>query len=231
MSKLNRLDKELHIRGLTKSRTASSDLILEGKVTVNGKVSVKPSQPIGEDDKLEIIGEQLRYVSRGGLKLEHALSSFEIDLTGKVCLDVGASTGGFTDCMLFHGASRVYAVDVGSNQLHSKLKQDERVISMEQCDIREALLESRLPEKIDFIGVDVSFISVKLVLPVLPESSDVVALIKPQFEVMKRHKGVITDKKLQDKTVKDIVEFSGGKKVIESPILGKSGNREFLMLI
>ena len=219
-----RLDKELHLMSLVKSRTAAADLIAEGKVTVNGVICNKPSHLVGENDTVEIVGEMLKYVSRGGLKLQHALDVFGIDLTGKVCLDVGASTGGFTDCMLQSGAVKVYAVDVGSNQLDDKLKQDSRVVSMENCDIRNM----EIP-KVDFTAVDVSFISLKLILPVL--SGEIISLIKPQFELGKKHKGVITDSKLQDKIVKDITQFANAKNVIESPIIGKSGNKEFLMLI
>jgi len=228
-----RLDKELHLRQHfnLKSRTAAADLISEGKVSVNGVICTKPSFLVSEDDLIEIVGEQLKYVSRGGLKLEHALDVFGIDLYGKVCLDVGASTGGFTDCMLQRRASRVYAVDVGSNQLDEKLKQDERVISMENCDIRTA----KFAEKIDFTAVDVSFISLKLILPVLPKSNAVV-LIKPQFELGKKHKGVITAQKVHEKIVADIAEFAVGAgfshpQITESPIIGKSGNKEFLMLL
>jgi len=226
----NRLDKELYLRGFVKSRTVAAELIADGKVNVNGEVCVKASRLVLIDDVVEVHGEQLRYVSRGGLKLEHALNTFGIDLTGKICLDVGASTGGFTDCMLQHGASLVYAVDVGTNQLDSVLRDDGRVVSMERCDIRTA----EISEEVEVCAVDVSFISLKLILPYI--RSEAVVLVKPQFELGKKHKGVITDMKLQNKIVNDVREFAESigfriKDVIESPILGGSGNREFLMYV
>jgi 23S rRNA (cytidine1920-2'-O)/16S rRNA (cytidine1409-2'-O)-methyltransferase len=232
-----RVDKELHLRGFAKSRTAASELIAQGKVAVNGTIPVKSSQLVSPDDVITLTGGALRYVSRGGLKLEHALGVFGLDITEAVCLDVGASTGGFTDCMLQHGAKRVYAVDVGTSQLAASLWENERVVSMEQCDIRTA----EIAEKIGFCTVDVSFISVKLILPELkrflqPETSSAVLLIKPQFELGRKHKGVITDRKVQDKIVADVADFAENtgfrvKDVVDSPILGKSGNREFLMWV
>ena len=233
---MNRLDKELHLRKMTKSRTAAAELISSGKVAVNGVVCVKLSQEVTPDDEINIIGEALplKYVSRGGLKLEHALRTFDIDLSGKLCLDVGASTGGFTDCMLKHGAHSVYAVDVGTSQLAAELRQDERVISMENCDIRTA----KFPVKFDFTAVDVSFISLKLILPFI--KNEAVVLIKPQFELGKRHKGVITDKKVQAQIAADITAFAKEtgfevKGITDSPAMSKAGsgekNREFLMWV
>jgi 23S rRNA (cytidine1920-2'-O)/16S rRNA (cytidine1409-2'-O)-methyltransferase len=223
VNNMNRLDKELHTRGLVKSRTAAADLITDGKVAINGVVCVKSSREVSDGDLIEIVGELPKYVSRGGLKLEHALDTFGIDLTGKICLDVGASTGGFTDCMLQRGASRVYAVDVGTNQLAPILRDDNRVVSIERCDIRGTTI---IPF-VNFTAVDVSFISLKLVLPYL--CGETVALIKPQFEYGIKHKGVITDNKVQDNIVDDITKSFNAKGVIESPILGKGGNKEFLM--
>ena len=257
---MNRLDKELHTRGLAKSRTSAAELVSQKKVAVNGVICTLVSRKVNVEDIIEVVGELPRYVSRGGLKLEYAIEQFEIDLTGKVCLDVGASTGGFTDCMLQKGASRVYAVDVGTAQLASVLSEDERVISIENCDIRTA----ELPEKVGFAAVDVSFISAKLILPELkrfifsranavganrndlaPEqilkatdaysrANAVILLLKPQFELGKRHKGVVSDPRVQARVVSDMVAFAeeigfevGG--IVESPILGKSGNREFLI--
>ena len=237
---MNRLDKELHRRGLAKSRTASASLIAEGKVAVNRRLCTDVSRAVQPDDLIEITGEPPRYVSRGGLKLECALEVFGINLSGVTCLDAGASTGGFTDCMLQHGASRVYAVDVGSSQLDATLRDEPRVVSMERCDIRALQEQAQLPEKVGFASVDLSFISVKQALPAVKEAlisgGGAVVLIKPQFELGRKHKGVITDTKLQAKIVEDITgfaEMSGFtvKGVIESPILGKEGNREFLMWV
>jgi 23S rRNA (cytidine1920-2'-O)/16S rRNA (cytidine1409-2'-O)-methyltransferase len=225
VNNMRRLDKELHIRQLVKSRTAAVELIKNNSVTVNGVICNKTSQTVSPEDSLVIIGEQLRYVSRGGLKLEQALNEFKIDLSGKVCLDVGASTGGFTDCMLQHGASRVYAVDVGTSQLDPTLRGDSRVVCMENCDIRKI----EIPP-VQFTAVDVSFISLKLILPCLSgKAGTIVALIKPQFELGKKHKGVIRDAKLQQKIVDDIAGFAGSDRIIESPIVGGCGNREYLM--
>ena len=241
-----RLDKELHKRALAKSRTAAAELIANSAVLVNGTVCNKPAQIIGDDDVIEIcdssLPETLRYVSRGGLKLEHALNTFEIALDGKVCLDVGASTGGFTDCMLKRRALRVYAVDVGTSQLDASLRNNHRVVSHEQCDIRNFTP----PENIDFIAADVSFISLKLILPSIAAFfhscsyscyyRNAILLIKPQFELEKKHKGVVTDKKTAEKITASIADFAEGlgfqvKGLLESPVLGKSGNREFLMWV
>lgn len=236
---MTRLDKELHSRSLAKSRTAACDLITDGKVTVNGEKCVKPSTLVGEEDIIAVVGERPRYVSRGGIKLEHALKTFDVDLSGKVCLDVGASTGGFTDCMLRHGAKKVYAVDVGTSQLSTELSDlvnSGRIISLENCDIRSFVP----PEKTDFTAVDVSFISLRIILPYLKSlknmsvNGEIITLIKPQFELGKSHKGVITDRKTADKIADEIKTFAekSGFSVTgftESPVTGKSGNREFLM--
>jgi 23S rRNA (cytidine1920-2'-O)/16S rRNA (cytidine1409-2'-O)-methyltransferase len=224
-----RLDKELHLRGLAKSRTAAADLITGGGVTVNGAVCSKASLSVSQNDVIEVIGERLRYVSRGGLKLEHALDTYGIDLQGKVCLDIGASTGGFTDCMLQRGAARVYAVDVGTNQLDTKLREDSRVVSLENCDIRKA----NVPQA-DFTAVDVSFISVKLILPFV--KSEAVVLIKPQFEFGRKHKGVIRDCRVHERIVSEVAEFTRGlgfktEQPVAAPVSGGSGNREFLMWV
>lgn len=226
-------------RGLVKSRTLAQNLIKEGNVHINGRICTKASEVVEDSDDIEITGEMPKYVSRGGLKLEKAVSLWEIDLEGAVCLDVGASTGGFTDCMLQKRAKRVYAVDVGTSQLDPKLKDDSRVISLEQTDIRKAVI----PEKADFISIDVSFISLKLILPYIKnlwsEKGRCVALIKPQFEAGKKYlgkNGVIRDKKLQQSIVEDIKQFciTSGFTVIgttESAITGGDGNREFLIYL
>ena len=234
-----RIDVAMTERGLVKSRTLAQNLIKEGNVHINGRICTKASETVEDTDNIEITGEMPRYVSRGGLKLEKAVSLWEIDLEGAVCLDVGASTGGFTDCMLQKGAKRVYAVDVGTSQLDPKLKDDSRVISLEQTDIRKA----EIPEKADFISIDVSFISLKLILPYIrslwSEKGRCVALIKPQFEAGKKYlgkNGVIRDKKLQQSIVEDIKQFciTSGFTVIgttESAITGGDGNREFLIYL
>jgi 23S rRNA (cytidine1920-2'-O)/16S rRNA (cytidine1409-2'-O)-methyltransferase len=232
---MTRLDKELHSRGLTKSRSVAADLIAEGKVLVNGILCEKSAHLVFAEDSLEIT-QSPKYVSRGGLKLEHALRTFGVELSGKVCLDVGASTGGFTDCMLQEGASRVYAIDVGTNQLDESLRGDRRVISTERCDIRGAII----PPEVAFTAIDVSFISVKLILPELrkfmrPEGEAVV-LVKPQFECGIRHKGVITEEKVRKRILDEVRIFTEGLGldvggIIKSPILGKGGNQEFLMWV
>ncbi|MCL1902934.1 MAG: TlyA family RNA methyltransferase [Oscillospiraceae bacterium] len=234
---INRLDKELYRRNLAKSRTTAAELITNNAVTVNGSLCNKVSQAVNEDDIIEIsdkVIDTLRYVSRAGLKLEQAVLHYNLDLNGKICLDIGASTGGFTDCMLKYGARRVFAVDVGTSQLADSLRRDPRVVSVEQCDIREFIA----PVKAEFIAVDVSFISVKLILPKLKEladnGADAVVLVKPQFELGRRHKGVITESKVRNKIVDEVATFakSSGllvKGLCESSVVGKSGNREYLM--
>lgn len=231
-----RLDVYLTEKSLTKSRTAAQGLIKSGGVLVNGRVCPKPSQEVCDEDSVEIIGEAPRYVGRGGVKLEKALECFHIDISGAVCIDIGSSTGGFTDCMLQHGASRVYAVDVGRDQLAESLRSDPRVVSMEKTDIRTA----QLPEA-DFIGTDVSFISLKLILPhiyrLLRAGGFAAALIKPQFEAGRARldkKGVVRDGRVRLAVCREIENFARecGFEVIgteESPIKGGDGNTEYLM--
>ncbi len=234
-----RLDVYLTENGLCKSRTAAQSLIKSGGVSVNGKPCEKPSYEVADSDSVEVTGEQLRYVGRGGLKLEGALKVFSLDISGMVCLDIGSSTGGFTDCMLQNGAAKVYAVDVGTDQLHEKLRKDARVISMEKTDIRTA----ELPEAVDFVGTDVSFISLKAVIPhidrLLKSGGRAVALIKPQFEAGRsalNKKGIVKDEKTRRRVVEDITEFAQqcGFRVAgiaDSPIHGGDGNIEYLMCI
>ncbi|MDR1754426.1 MAG: 1-deoxy-D-xylulose-5-phosphate synthase [Eubacterium sp.] len=206
-----RLDIALAERGLARSRTMAQELIKKGCVLVNGKLLKKPSEPVKEKDEIKLTGESPRYVSRGGDKLEKAIIFFNIDLTAKTCLDIGASTGGFTDCMLQYGAIKVYTVDVGTNQLAGKLRQDERVVSFEQLDIRKA--QGVIIKKFDFITIDVSFISLKLVLPkisvFMSDTTIVTALIKPQFEVGKKYlkNGIVSDAEERDGVVRDIKKF------------------------
>lgn len=233
-----RLDVYLTENGMCKSRTAAQSLIKSGGVSLNGKACAKPSQEVAEADKVEITVEQLRYAGRGGLKLEAALEQFRLDITGAECIDIGSSTGGFTDCMLQHGAAKVYAVDVGRDQLVDFLRSDPRVVSMEQTDIRTA----ELPQ-VDFIGTDVSFISLKLILPhifrLLKSGGRAVALIKPQFEAGKANlskKGIVRDERVRLKIRDDIAGFAQGCGFVvtgmaPSPITGGDGNVEYLMCL
>ena len=233
-----RLDVYLTEKGLCKSRSAAQSLIKSGGVSVNGAACTKPSREVTEPDIVEITGEQLRYAGRGGLKLEAALEQFGLDIHGKECIDIGSSTGGFTDCMLQHGAARVYAVDVGRDQLAQFLRDDPRVVSMEQTDIRTA----ELPPA-DFIGTDVSFISLKLILPhiyrLLKSGGRAVVLIKPQFEAGRGNlskKGVVRDAGLRLRIRDDIAGFAEGcgftvSGSAVSPITGGDGNVEFLMCL
>ena len=236
---MSRLDTELVSRSLAKSRTLAQSLIKDGKVQVNGSSVQKPSFEVTAADEITVTGDLPRYVGRGGIKLEKAITDFNIALEGCTCIDIGASTGGFTDCMLQNGASLVYAVDVGSNQLDDKLRADKRVISLENLDIRNAA--HKLPEKADFITIDVSFISLKLVLPTAKEllkaTGSLVALIKPQFEVGKsglgKH-GVVKDEALRNQAVEEIKGFAADlgftvNGVITSPITGGEGNIEYLI--
>lgn len=238
-----RLDLILTEKGLTKSRTSAQALIKEGSVTVNGKTVVKPSEIFDDERDSFSVAENsalTKYVGRGGLKLETAVEHFGIDLKGAVCLDIGASTGGFTDCMLQYGAARVYAVDVGTSQLDGKLRSDSRVISLEKLDIRDAD-SSVIPEKVGFISADVSFISLRQILPVIgrfaSENARCAALIKPQFELGKKKlgkSGVVTDPKLREKVKTEITSFAESLGfrvvgVIPSAIAGGDGNIEYLM--
>ena len=235
-----RLDKLLFHLGLVTSRERARALILAGQVIVDEQRIDKAGTQVSLDADIRIKGEDLRYVSRGGLKLEKALQEFDPQVQDCVALDVGASTGGFTDCLLQHGARRVFAVDVGYGQLAWKLREDERVVNMERCNIRH-LNPEQLPERPDLAVIDASFISLSKVLPVtlnlLKPEAEIIALIKPQFEVGRGKVGkggVIKDVDLQTQVVDDIrslgielgCEVLG---VIESPIYGQKGNREFLI--
>lgn len=236
----DRLDVYLVEHDMVKSRSIATNLIRTGGISVNGVPCTKAAYIVKETDEIELIGELPKYVGRGGLKLETAIREFSLDLSGLTCMDVGASTGGFTDCMLQFGAYRVYAVDVGTNQLDESLRCDSRVVSMEQTDIRSI---SGFSVKPDFISVDVSFISLKLVLPsvynILKSGGTCVALIKPQFEAGKKNlnkKGVVRDKKVHQRVCDEISEFSVscGFKVIglvPSDIFGGDGNTEFLIYL
>jgi 23S rRNA (cytidine1920-2'-O)/16S rRNA (cytidine1409-2'-O)-methyltransferase len=235
-----RLDKLLADRGLTASRQRAEALILAAKVMVDGQVVTKAGHRVATDADVSILGSDHPYVSRGGLKLEHALDFFAIDVSGLVAMDVGASTGGFTDCLLQRGASRVYAIDVGYGQLAWKLRQDQRVVVLERQNIRY-LRSDLIPAPIQLATVDASFISLKLVippiLPFLEPPAWLVALIKPQFEAGREHvgkKGVVRDPQIHQQVCRVIREYCEGLGlkvlgVAPSPILGPEGNREFLM--
>lgn len=235
-----RLDVYLVSNGLTKSRERAKELIDRAQVLVNGTPAKKAGQNILDTDKIEITGEQNPYVSRGGLKLEKAISSFSLSLSGKTAMDIGASTGGFTDCMLKNGVLKVYAIDVGSGQLDPILLSDSRVINLEKTNIRYLPQESA--EKVDFISIDVSFISLMQVLPAakafLKAGGEIAALIKPQFEAGKKalnKKGVVKDKKVHLEVVKTILSFAESvglyaKGLTYSPVRGPEGNIEYLAL-
>ena len=235
-----RLDVYLTDKGLTTSRERAKALIMAGQVYVKNQKCDKAGTMLDEDEKdVEIRGEQLKYVSRGGLKLEKAMKEFSITLTDKVTMDIGASTGGFTDCMLQNAAKKVFAVDVGYGQFAWKLRQDPRVVNMERTNIRYVTHDD-IGEYIDFASIDVSFISLKLVLPtvynLLSDNGEIVALIKPQFEAGKGQvgkKGVVRDKNIHFNVIRTIIDFAvdSGFKVLGlsySPIKGPEGNIEYL---
>lgn len=233
-----RLDQVLVDRGLVESREKAKALILAGAVTVDGQKASKPGLAIAPESAIEL-AERPRYVGRGGLKLEAALREFSIDPTGLVCLDIGSSTGGFTDCLLQHGAAKVYAIDSGTNQLDWKLRSDPRVIVRENLNAR-LLSQTHVPEPIDLLVCDVSFISVTLVLPpampLLRQDARLVILIKPQFEAGRGQVGkggIVRDPQVHEdvcRRIRTFVEDLGyHTTLIDSPILGAEGNREFLL--
>ena len=245
-----RLDLLIVERGLAESRSLAQRLVMAGQVRVNGEIELKPSTNVPPDARLEI-DQGARFVSRGGEKLQAALDAFPIAVQGRVCADVGASTGGFTDCLLQHGARRVYTIDVGKGILHWKLRQDPRLVVMEGINARHV---EALPEPISLVTVDASFISLKILLPVIrnwfpgqldeleagfSQSGDasVVALIKPQFEAgrseVARGQGVVRDPQIHHRVLMDVLSFVSQtgyqiQGVIRSPILGPKGNVEFL---
>lgn len=232
-----RIDKLLVDKGLVETREKAQALIMSGVVLVNGQKVDKPGTKVKTDVEITI-KESLPFVSRGGFKLQKALQVFKIDVKEKVCLDVGSSTGGFTDCLLQHGAKKVYAVDVGKHQLHEKLRKDPRVISIEEFNARY-LSEKEIPEKIDIIVCDVSFISTTKILPnlcsLLNQNFEGVVLIKPQFELSKKEvrDGVVKDPQLHVKAIKSTVESLSKScyRIVDldhSPIKGPKGNIEFL---
>ena len=236
-----RLDKLLVDRGLAPSRERAQALILAGRVLVYEQKITKSGQNVEADAELRLLGDDLRYVSRGGLKLEHALEHWHIDLTGRACMDIGASTGGFTDCMLQHGAASVVAVDTGRGQIAARLRSDPRVTMFENTNAR-FLEAAALPHRVDFVAMDVSFISATLVLPAVIRAAfqgagELVTLVKPQFEAGREHVGkggIVRDQAAQLASVEKVracVIGLGGLavEVIDSPITGAEGNREFLL--
>lgn len=235
-----RLDVILVNRGLAPSREKAKALIMAGNVFVKGQREDKAGTGIDVNADISIKGKTLKYVSRGGLKLEKAIDVWSPLIKDKICIDVGASTGGFTDCMLQNGAKRVYAIDVGTNQLAYSLRQDERVVCMEKTNIRY-VTEEDIPEKADFVSIDVAFISLKKVLvPVyalMKDEACIVCLIKPQFEAGRDKvgkKGVVRDKNVHLEVVNDIIRYADelGYKILGleySPIRGPEGNIEYLL--
>jgi 23S rRNA (cytidine1920-2'-O)/16S rRNA (cytidine1409-2'-O)-methyltransferase len=260
-----RIDKLLVDRGMLPSRERAQAMILAGRVLVNEQKVEKPGSTVAEDSELRLLGEDLKYVSRGGLKLEAALEHWKIDLAGRSCMDVGTSTGGFTDCMLQHGARGVVAVDTGYGQIAARLRADPRVKLLENTNARyltlELLSQAGPTEPVTFIAIDVSFISVTLILPALLQAAfarpqttasqervihmssegqarrEIVILVKPQFEVGRARVGkggIVRDAGAQQSAVekvKQCVDALGGRsiEVMDSPILGAEGNREFLL--
>ncbi len=241
-----RLDQALVGRGLCASRDKAQRAIMAGRVTVNGQLTAKASVAVAAQDKIALT-ESERYVSRGGTKLEHALRHFRLDVTNQSVVDLGASTGGFTDCLLQHGAAKVYAVDVGRGQLAWNLRQDSRVIVMEKTNAR-ALAPDRMPRPfalVDLAVIDCACISLRKILPaaiaLVRPSGRIVALVKPQFEAGRREAakgaGVITDRAIHARVLaelRDFVDQAGGLRwlgVTESPLLGPAGNREFFVAL
>ena len=234
-----RLDVELVDRGLVQSRERAKVVIMEGLVYVNGQKSDKAGTPVKEDDRIEVRGETLRYVSRGGKKLEKAMQVFPVVLEGCTCMDIGASTGGFTDCMLQNGASKVYAVDVGYGQLDWKLRSDPRVVCLERTNARY-LDHEQIPDELDFASIDVSFISLKLIFPalygLLRQGGEIACLIKPQFEAGREKvgkKGVVRDPKVHLEVLENFLSHAKDNHftvlgITYSPIRGPEGNIEYL---
>ena len=242
MSNKTRLDVLLVERGFAPTRQKAQAIIMAGSVFVAGQRVDKPGTAVANEAELEVRGHTLRYVSRGGLKLEKAMQLFPIKLENTVCMDIGASTGGFTDCMLQSGASKVYSVDVGYGQLAWQLRTDPRVVNLERTNARY-LTREQIPEEIDFFSVDVSFISLKIILPavrpLLKDGGKAVCLIKPQFEAGREKvgkKGVVRDKAVHEEVVQMICDFAveNGYSVLGltfSPVKGPEGNIEYLVFL
>ena len=238
MSKI-RLDQLVFDRGFAESREKAKAIVMSGAVFVNGQKADKPGMSVSPECELDVRGTPQKYVSRGGLKLEKALKVFPVCVEGKICIDCGASTGGFTDVLLQNGAERVYSVDVGYGQLAWKLRQDSRVINLERCNLRY-LTEEQIPELLDLAVMDVSFISIRLILPVIKQflkpGSDFICLIKPQFEAGREQvgkKGVVRDPAVHCSVIETCLSAARelGYSVMGldySPIRGPEGNIEFL---
>ena len=243
---MTRLDQALVERGLCESREKAKRAVLAGQVRINSRPARKPGQPVKPADTLTLDAGE-KYVSRGGHKLEHALRHFQLDASGRVALDLGASTGGFTDCLLQHGAAKVFAVDVGRGQLAWKLRLDRRVVVMEKTNAR-LLTAAQFPQPfapVDLVVIDCAFISLRKILPaavpLLKPDGKIVALIKPQFEAGKaeadRGRGVIRDAAVHERVLAELRKFVAAQSglcwrdVVESPLLGPAGNKEFLVLI
>lgn len=242
MMEKKRLDCLIYERGLAESREKARIAVMIGNVYVNGQKQDKPGTMLSADSKIELRGEAPKYVSRGGLKLEKAMQEFPIRLNGKTTMDIGASTGGFTDCMLQNGAAKVYAVDVGYGQLAWKLRTDPRVVNLERTNVRY-LTSEQVPEQVDFFSVDVAFISLKLVLPAarpfLKDGGEAVCLIKPQFEAGREKvgkKGVVRDPSVHEEVIEVITGFAlqNGFSILGltfSPVKGPEGNIEYLLYL
>jgi len=240
---VTRLDQVLVERTLCESREKAKRLILAGQVRVNGHPARKPSDTVKPADEISVVAPE-KFVGRGGYKLEHALEHFQVTVTGLTAFDLGASTGGFTDCLLQRGAAKVFAVDVGQGQLAWKLRTDPRVVVMEKTNARH-LQPENFPAPADLAVIDCSFISLKMILPpagpLLKPDGKIVALIKPQFEAGKseadRGRGVITDPAIHERVLAELQDFVSAQTglcwrgVVESPLLGPAGNKEFLTLI
>ena len=237
--KKQRLDQLVFDLGFTESRERAKTTIMSGLVFVNGQRVDKPGTAVDPEAKIEVHGEAIPFVSRGGFKLDKALKVFPVDPAGKVCIDCGASTGGFTDVLLQHGAKRVYSVDVGYGQLAWKLRTDERVINLERCNLR-FISPEQIPEELDLAVMEVSFISIRLILPtvkpLLKPDADYICLIKPQFEAGREEvgkKGVVRDRSVHERVIHEILSFASeiGFSVMGldySPIRGPEGNIEYI---
>lgn len=242
MSSKIRLDSAVFELGISESREKAKALIMAGQIYVNGMKAIKPGVTVNSSDKIELKGNTLPYVSRGGLKLEKAMKVFPLTLDKKVCMDIGASTGGFTDCMLQNGAVKVYSIDVGYGQLAWKLRSDSRVVNLERTNFRYVTRE-QIPEEIDFASIDVSFISLKLIfpalMPLLKTEGECVCLVKPQFEAGKEKvgkKGVVRKKSTHVEVIVNVIGYASdnGFSILNldfSPVKGPEGNIEYLLYI
>ncbi len=237
-----RLDILLVKKGLCPSREKAKASIMAGIVYVDGQKSDKAGNMVDEDAEIIVKSNICPYVSRGGLKLEKSMKEWDLNLEGKHCMDIGASTGGFTDCMLQNGANKVYAIDVGYGQLDYKLRIDERVINMEKCNVRY-LEPEQIAEPIDFISIDVSFISLKLIFPVcakvLADDGQIVCLVKPQFEAGREQvgkKGIVRDKNVHREVIENVIKYAEDNGFYPfgltfSPVTGAKGNIEYLLAL